>query len=219
MENNFRQLLIINTGPGQGQAYVLQDAVSTLGRTPDNTIVIDSPRISRHHAQIRLLPEGAVIEDMGSTNGTQINDRPLTGPHRLVHGDIVALADYITFRYETEATVRTERLPSSPSESATQVMSDVPVYPEVTPPPPPPSYQESYPQYEPEPEAPAYAAQPITLEPQAPEKPKRSKWTFIIIAILVILICVCLAVAIYLWFAPVEFWEQVFQMFNIPLPQ
>ena len=64
-----------------------------------------------------------------------------------------------------------------------------------------------------------YAAQPITLDPQVPEKPKRSKWVFIIVAILVVLICVCLAVAIYLWFAPVTFWEQVFQMFNIPLPQ
>lgn len=219
MESNFRQLLIVNTGPGQGQAYVLQDAVSTLGRTPDNTIVIDSPRISRHHAQIRLLPEGAVIEDMGSTNGTQVNDRPLTGPRRLAHGDIIALADYITFRYETEAPARTERLPSSSSpEGATQVMTDVPVYSDVAPPPPPPSYQEPYAQYDAAPE-PAYTPQPVTLEPQAPEKPKRSKWVFIIVALLVVLICVCLAVAIYLWFAPVEFWEQVFQMFNIPLPQ
>lgn len=217
MENNYRQLLIVSEGPGQGQTYVLQDMVCTLGRTPDNTIVIDSPRISRHHAQIRLLPEGAVIEDMGSTNGTWVNGRRLTSPHRLSHGDTIGLADYITFRFETEATVRTEKLSSAPVDSATQVMHDVPTYPDVTP---PPIYQEAYPQVQAPPEAPSYvAAQPPLLEAQAPPKPKRSKGIYIIVALLLIAICVCLAVGIYLWFAPTEFWEQVFQFFNIPLPQ
>jgi len=219
MENNFRQLLIVNDGPNQGQAYTLQDMVCTLGRTPDNAVVIDSPRISRHHAQIRLLPDGAVIEDMGSTNGTWVNDRRLTGPYRLSHGDVIGLADYITFRFETEAAVRTEKLSSTPSDRATQVMRDVPSYPDIAP-PPPPVYQEPHPQYEVRQEAPVYAAAaPPLLAPEAPPKPKRSKWTYIIVAILLILICVCLAVAVYLWFAPVEFWEQIFDIFNIALPE
>ena len=40
----------------------------------------------------------------------------------------------------------------------------------------------------------------------------------VLLVIILILIFICLGVAIYLWFAPVTFWESVFELFNIPFP-
>ena len=215
MDNYIRRFLIITEGPNQGQSYALQDMICTLGRTADNTIVIDSPRISRHHPQIRLLPDGAIVEDMGSTNGTWVNNRRLTGPHRLSPGDIIGLADYISFRFEVEEGMRTEKLAPAMPGTSTQVMGDAP---DIPGPPPPPDYQEPYRQY-PESAAPSFApAQPSFPQQNVAPRPKRSQWTYIVIAILLILICVCAAVAVYLWFAPVTFWQRIFELFNIPVP-
>ncbi len=247
MENYSRRFLIVVEGPNEGQAYPLQDMICTLGRTTDNTIVIDSARISRHHTQIRLLPEGAIVEDMGSTNGTWVNYRQLTGPHRLMPGDIISLADYVTFRYEVEDALHTEKLAPAMSGSATQVMDDNLTH---TPPPPPPDYEEPYQAYPESAAAPQYTAPPrqpfiqlgsasqppsvpqtpsamqttpappraIATPPQSAPPTKRSKWVYIVVAILLILICICLAIAVYLWFAPVTFWESIFELFNVPIP-
>ena len=245
MENDKRQFLIVTEGPNEGQAYLLQDMVCTIGRTADNTIVIDSTRISRHHTQIRLT-EGtagttAIVEDMGSTNGTWVNHRQLTGPHQLMPGDVITLADYITFRYEVEDASSTARLAAAMPGNATKMMDDSTPYP---PPPPPPDYEEPYrtssesptmppqqpfiqlgsgpkmvsaSQPTPPPPQQRWTAPPVAPPPPAPPA-KRSKWIYVVVAILLVLICICLGVAIYLWFAPVTFWESVFDLFNIPLP-
>ncbi|MGC9393990.1 MAG: FHA domain-containing protein [Anaerolineae bacterium] len=243
MENDKRRFLVVIEGPNEGHAYLLQDMICTIGRTADNTIVIDSTRISRHHTQIQLM-EGtagtaAIVEDMGSTNGTWVNQRQLTGPHQLIPGDVIALADYITFRYEVEDALSTERLAPAMPGSATKMMDDSTPYP---PPTPPPGYEEPYPAYSESPTMPPQqpfiqlssesktvpTSHPTPVPQQARAAPpapppavppaKRSKWIYVIVAILLILICICLGVAIYLWFAPVTFWESVFELFNIPLP-
>ena len=48
--------LIVNSGPNMGQSYVLHEVVSTLGRSADNTIVLDSTQVSRYHVKITILP-------------------------------------------------------------------------------------------------------------------------------------------------------------------
>ncbi len=217
MENQIRRLLIVTEGPNQGQSYVLQEMICTLGRTADNTVVIDSPRISRHHTQIRLLPEGAIVEDTGSTNGTWLNNRRLTSPQRLTPGDIIGLADYISFRFEVEEGMRTERLVPAMPGTPTQAMSDV----YNVPAPPPPSYEEPYRPYAETATpsfTPAQSAPPPVSQPASAPGAKRSQWVYIVVAILLVLICICAAVAVYLWFAPVEFWQKVFELFNIPIP-
>ncbi|WP_083090427.1 ATP-binding cassette domain-containing protein [Actinomyces vulturis] len=54
----------------------------TIGRAPDNALVIDDPLISKHHARIDLTPQGITVTDLGSTNGIYLGrDRV---PHVLV---------------------------------------------------------------------------------------------------------------------------------------
>jgi predicted component of type VI protein secretion system len=215
MENHVRRLLIMTEGPNEGQVYVLEGMICTLGRTPDNTIVIDSPRISRHHAQIRLLPNKATLEDMGSTNGTFVNGRQISGPHPLTHGDKITLADFASFRYEIEDTMETERLaPVSPESAPTQAMSEMPNYPSIPKPPTPrPSREETPPAEAAAPPAPDWLQEEAT-----PPEAKRPTWRYIVLGVLVLLILLCIALAIYLWFAPEEFWYRLFELVGVSTP-
>ncbi|NJL26543.1 MAG: FHA domain-containing protein [Thermoanaerobaculia bacterium] len=53
-------------------APLLMPGVLTIGRDPDNRIVLDYPMISRHHARIQLRHGAMVLEDLGSANGTAV---------------------------------------------------------------------------------------------------------------------------------------------------
>lgn len=73
--------------------YDLHKPVMTLGRIPSNDITLSDPKISRRHATIKL--EGAIfrIYDLGSSNGTFVNDARVREPVPLQDGDIVRLGD------------------------------------------------------------------------------------------------------------------------------
>jgi len=58
-----------------------------VGRDPDAAIPIDDPRVSRHHARIVVAAEGAVLEDLGSKNGTWRMGRRIDSPEPLSDGD------------------------------------------------------------------------------------------------------------------------------------
>jgi FHA domain-containing protein len=78
-------------GHEAGVAYDLSEPV-TLGRG-NVEIHLEDPFASSHHA--RITPEGSVvvIEDLGSTNGTYLNDTPLSGPQPLHDGDRIRIGD------------------------------------------------------------------------------------------------------------------------------
>jgi pSer/pThr/pTyr-binding forkhead associated (FHA) protein len=79
--------LEIVEGPGAGRQLPLERSV-TIGRDPDADLVLDDGEVSRHHARITLNPDGsAVVEDLGSTNGTFVNRNELVGPAHLDPGD------------------------------------------------------------------------------------------------------------------------------------
>jgi pSer/pThr/pTyr-binding forkhead associated (FHA) protein len=61
-----------------------------VGRSPDNEIDVESPFVSRRHAQIVSDQTGSTIEDLNSTNGIFVNDKRVK-KHRLRDGDIVAI--------------------------------------------------------------------------------------------------------------------------------
>jgi FHA domain len=79
------------TGHESGIAYDLSEAV-TLGRG-DVEIRLEDPFASSAHARISREGHVVVIEDLGSTNGTYLNDSPLTGPQPLHDGDRIRIGD------------------------------------------------------------------------------------------------------------------------------
>ena len=65
----------------------------TIGRLPDNTIIIDSPAVSGHHACAFNTDGQYVVEDLQSTNGTFVNGVRVSR-HVLQHGDVVKIGDH-----------------------------------------------------------------------------------------------------------------------------
>ena len=78
-------------GHESGVAYDLSEGV-TLGRG-DVEIRLEDPFASSHHARITREGPVIVIEDLGSTNGTYLNDAPLAGPSPLHDGDGIRIGD------------------------------------------------------------------------------------------------------------------------------
>ena len=81
--------LIIQRGSGAGREFPVAKPVVTVGRSPDNDVVLDDDEISRHHATLRRQDGDYVIADMGSHNGTFVNDKRITAPQPLKVGDII----------------------------------------------------------------------------------------------------------------------------------
>ncbi len=93
LEGDFEPRLVVDHAEGHaaGVAYDLMDPV-TLGRGNVELKLEDSFASSRH-AQITRQGRTVVIEDLGSTNGTYLNDKLLTGPQPLHDGDRVRIGD------------------------------------------------------------------------------------------------------------------------------
>jgi hypothetical protein len=70
--------LEIVEGPGAGTQVQLAGPV-VVGRDPSADIVLDDTQASRQHARISPSAEGAVVEDLGSTNGTFVNGNEVQG--------------------------------------------------------------------------------------------------------------------------------------------
>jgi predicted component of type VI protein secretion system len=75
--------LEIIEGPGAGQKSALDRAL-VIGRAQDADVIVEDDQVSRHHARVSPAQDGsAVVEDLGSANGTFVNHNQLHGPARL----------------------------------------------------------------------------------------------------------------------------------------
>ncbi len=78
------------SGPTFGKTYAM---VGTLivGRSSDSGICIPTDEISRHHAKLQVVPDGVMVEDMGSANGTFVNNQRVHAGILLKTGDELRL--------------------------------------------------------------------------------------------------------------------------------
>ena len=87
---DFAKLVI--TKPGAAPTEVVIGALTSIGRAPGNTIVLDEPHVSRHHTLVRAHEDGSyLLSDLGSSNGTYLNGRRVLLPERLRHRDVVKI--------------------------------------------------------------------------------------------------------------------------------
>jgi pSer/pThr/pTyr-binding forkhead associated (FHA) protein len=79
-----------------GREFLLDRPVLTVGRRADQDIVIDDPSVSRTHARIHATENEAAVEDVGSTNGTALNGRPIGRSRVPVHdGDRIQVGNVL----------------------------------------------------------------------------------------------------------------------------
>jgi DNA-binding winged helix-turn-helix (wHTH) protein len=77
----------------------LVEGENVLGRDPDVAVWIDLNSVSRHHARVVVTDQSAILEDLGSRNGTLVNGEPVTFPGRLSNGDRIKIgAASLVFR-------------------------------------------------------------------------------------------------------------------------
>ena len=106
--------LIVN---GQS-TFLLTNPVVTIGRDPANALVLDDLRVSRAHAQLRLVQGVYVIFDLQSTGGTTVNGRQVV-QQALAPGDVIVLAGVpLVYGQELPAeTEATQKLTAEPGNA------------------------------------------------------------------------------------------------------
>ncbi|MGJ3240948.1 MAG: FHA domain-containing protein [Anaerolineae bacterium] len=77
----------------KGTFYPLDKPVIRIGRSSHNEIVLDVKGVSRFHGQIRVEDGRVLFEDLGSTNGSTVDDKPITTAYELSVGDVIYLCD------------------------------------------------------------------------------------------------------------------------------
>lgn len=84
-------LIVAQEGPLKGQRWQLSQTI-VLGRESSCDVVIVDRQISRFHARLTPTPEGVILEDLGSKNGTHHNGNLLSAPAVLQDGDVISVA-------------------------------------------------------------------------------------------------------------------------------
>lgn len=92
--------MVLRVGPSPGKVFPLLKNEISMGRDINNEIVINDAEISRKHCRLKLSGNGYIIEDLGSTNGTWVDEQRISGQYQLSHGDTIRLGDNITLSYE-----------------------------------------------------------------------------------------------------------------------
>src|SRR3954453_20123247 len=85
--------MLVQESPTPGREYPARAGV-TLGREGCDVALAD-PEVSRRHAALKESGAGIAIEDLGSTNGTFVNEARITGTVALNDGDTVRIGDTV----------------------------------------------------------------------------------------------------------------------------
>jgi pSer/pThr/pTyr-binding forkhead associated (FHA) protein len=84
-------LLVAQAGPLNGQRWALREGI-LIGRDASCDVVIADRQVSRHHARLSVQPDGIVLEDLDSKNGTHRNGEAIAAATYLQDGDVIQIA-------------------------------------------------------------------------------------------------------------------------------
>jgi FHA domain len=147
--------IVVRDGPRAGERIELGEGETLLGRATSDFLSHDD-EVSRRHAALRSTSSGVEVEDLGSANGTFVNDQRIQEPTRLSSGDTVRLGRtnlQVEVEVAEQATVIRETPPAT--APAAETLPRPPVEASTGPPPYAPPAAAQAP---PLPPAPAYGA-------------------------------------------------------------
>jgi diguanylate cyclase (GGDEF)-like protein len=82
-------------GPNLGKRFVLDRDETTIGRGEGCEIVLELDNVSRRHCSVLTNRDGSILKDLGSTNGTYLNNREVRGEAPLRTGDLIKVGSSI----------------------------------------------------------------------------------------------------------------------------
>jgi serine phosphatase RsbU (regulator of sigma subunit) len=97
---------------GPGEVVPLDAARVLVGRSRDCDLVLPDVLLSRRHAEVVKTPAGWRVRDLGSMNGTRLNDERFEGERPLADGDVVTVAGWRLTFIDAEAPTEAELTPS-----------------------------------------------------------------------------------------------------------
>ena len=108
-----KHTLTVRTGPEEGTVFDLENETIIVGRDVTNDVILTDAEVSRRHSRLTLSPQGYVLEDLGSTNGTFVNGERLSGPYLLIPGDQIGFSQklVVSFEMAPEAAAETVAVP------------------------------------------------------------------------------------------------------------
>ena len=86
-------LLMVKRGPNAGSTYLIENDVTTIGRSPDSDVFLDDVTVSRKHAEIVRRVSEFFVRDLGSLNGTYLN-RERVDETKLATGDEIQIGKF-----------------------------------------------------------------------------------------------------------------------------
>ena len=101
--------IFAETGPVEGLEYNITKGVS-IGRAIECDITLLRSYISRNHAYLQLQGEHLIIEDLGSSNGTQVNGKLIKGQQVLQNGDEIRFKDVLFTIREYVSTISSQSI-------------------------------------------------------------------------------------------------------------
>jgi pSer/pThr/pTyr-binding forkhead associated (FHA) protein len=92
-------MLLVVEGLEPGRRFALRPDATTIGRGPDNHVVLPSPAVSSEHARVVVRDGQFWIEDLRSTNGVAVNGGrvKVDEPRVLANGDAIRVSDHLLF--------------------------------------------------------------------------------------------------------------------------
>jgi len=96
-------ILQVIHGPEKGQSFFCTDRALTIGRSPDNVIVLTDPKVSRVHCTVTPQGNHVTVSDAGGAGGTWVNGERLTDTRELQPGDVLAVGEtQLDFKWSRE---------------------------------------------------------------------------------------------------------------------
>ena len=186
--------LLVQKGPQPNQVFDLSQEQLTIGRSASNQVAITDPEISRKHARLVRQGNDYAIEDLGSTNGTFVNERRIVGLTPLHDGDIIEFGEAIRLLYEAESTLPVDLPAAQPQPVRPQAVRPQPaaVQPAPRQPTPrPPAARQA-------PPAPVYAPQPDVIVAQENTSASCRRNALLGCGVFILLIFLCTATLFFL---------------------
>ena len=112
------KLFFLN-GPRKGENIELAPPGISIGREEDNDVQLLVAGVSRYHAKITFNGSDWRIQDLGSTNGTKVNGKPIQSPVPLQENDAIAIGDQILVFGSKKPEGKEENPPAVSATSAT----------------------------------------------------------------------------------------------------